>query len=163
SPGGRRHPRGRAQRDALVGDGRAAARGMPGGSVGPAGRRGGARPAAAAGARADGRALVLYGLRGEGRAAVHAVLALRGRAPVGRGGDRYSARAIPITPSTKTQTTSARQTRPTVLSRNGPSALSPTPSSGRGCTPSISCTGMPRRTPIAPPPAASTTPASGSA
>src|SRR6267378_3979002 len=74
----------------------------------------------------------------------------------------HSSRATLITISSITQTTSARQTRPTVLSRNGASAGSLIPSSGRGCMPSTSCTGMPSRTPIAPAPAASTMPAFGS-
>src|SRR3989441_1776292 len=56
----------------------------------------------------------------------------------------HSSRAMLTTISTATQTTSARQTRPTVLSRNGASAGSLSPSSGRGCMPSTSCTGIPR-------------------
>src|SRR3989304_363446 len=58
--------------------------------------------------------------------------------------------------------TSARQTRPTVLSKNPASASSPSPSSGRSTTVPRMTTGFPRRTPIAPAPAASTIPNAGS-
>src|SRR3954467_14866307 len=73
----RGHPRGGEERDAVLGDGRAAAGRVPGGAVG-------ARPARRARSRYPSlravdrwRAMALPGVRRVAGAAVHAVLALR--------------------------------------------------------------------------------------